>query len=307
MLAPERKFKIRRYEGQRLYLEVATWGLLCLLLSLTLIHFVFAPNSWNQAIDERSLNIHFLAGLSALSLGIALLGVFVYRLYRRCEALLASKEVIGRWHYRRWLDALLERARRAGASRDSVQGHRLLWLLRIGQKRCHRLNLEAGAHARLRLIEQRVKGSRIDSFLFQSALTFTLVQLHTKSGKVYVGTILGIGELGQDMDTEVFEELVLQPAYSGFRHHETRELIITNRYQRFFTHQYADIDERLMDAIFIPRTELYSVSGFDPAIFRSVSGLDIDQVIRAEKQHRQRQDACRRRPSPLLRVKSPNR
>ncbi|MDT8895504.1 hypothetical protein RSO41_12640 [Halomonas sp. I1] len=114
-------------------------------------------------------------------------------------------------------------------------------------------------------LRKSVEDSPLELFLYRSFLTNSLIQVSVKNDKVYVGIIVGMGDPDGG---ETFKEIALLPIMSGFRDKDERGMYLPNDYPQFF-HESPD---KMMDAIYIPREEIYSYGGFDPAVYDQVSG-----------------------------------
>ena len=76
--------------------------------------------------------------------------------------------------------------------------------------------------------------------------------------------------MGDPDGGEAFKEIALLPIMSGYRDKEERKMYLSNDYPQFFS----ESNDKIMDAIYIPREEVYSYGGFDIDIYTHVNGID---------------------------------
>lgn len=272
---PSHAWKFQRYEGQRLYLHACLYGLISLAISFGffmtsvgpwVLNFVSQHFSESLNVIYRSLGRNIgedkrLVSFSNLTLvsSLSIMTVMVALLWSGFWNAKGIKESYPQaWHLSWWIgnSSRVNKVRRR---------HGLFRAFNFTIGRFKKIAGKVKQERKLESLRKSVEDSPLELFLYQSFLTGSLVQVSVKNDKVYVGIVVAMGDPDGG---ETFKEIALLPMMSGYRDKEERKIYLSNDYPQLF---FKSVNG-LMDAVYIPRGEIYSYGGFDLDVYTHVNG-----------------------------------
>lgn len=262
---PATSLKIKKLDGQKLYIEVSKYGLMIFAVALFLV--IKTPlgstvgllsgellELMNEKTQPSYINkASLVVVLSILTIGCAYVAGTVYSGFYIWKA---SVE-IGSEERKKFIANLSKVIRRGGLEVGIAYFNKKKKALdEIIQ---HDLHLDE--------LRELVADSPLDSFLLESFLQKRFVQLSLKNDKVYIGAIIAMG----DIEDDAFKEIAMLPMISGYRDKETRRIHLPNVYPWVSNEEEMQSDDPVLDAVYIPRDEVYSFSGFSLNVYNHVS------------------------------------
>jgi hypothetical protein len=193
-------FKLHRYEGQYLYLQVAFWGLVCFIISTVL----------------NVLLIEFFS-ITACNCGEAIGWNYVDWI---AKYITETKIEVSRSNLMSWLIVVSVTA----LAIPSLWSH-----LQYAYKK-HALGLDTNEEVDVFIMSRIFADSPLDSILLSSILEEKLLMLVLNDRKVYVGRIASMGEPNENEGAD--QEVNIIPILSGYRHKDTLELTFTTDYKK---------------------------------------------------------------------------
>ncbi|WP_122206303.1 hypothetical protein [Pseudomonas viridiflava] len=215
-------YRLHRYEGQLLYLQVARYGMNCLFVSLAAIGLISAliSHSWSGCIwfTEFCLPSFSTDFLYWLSPKMQAIGLAKDEIRGEAAAFLVLVSIVAMLlpvPWTKWLMRRLKKNLKRRLSRQDKGG---------AEKFEERADEIVSAY----LLKESVAHSPRLKMLYEAFANQQPVMLSMSDRKVYVGNILSLGA-----HTEVAgidQELHLAPIISGYRDDDTLELTYTTDY-----------------------------------------------------------------------------
>lgn len=216
-------FRLHRYDGQLLYMKVATYGVWCFIFSVLLAYAIkwFIPEFTAATFLARSMDLsndlkenRLSSWLILLSLGMVLVAT-IWTQISRLRLFIAAYILSG-----------------DDKSKSQIE--------------CNKQMI------RLSLLEEILADGSFGKIFFNSAIKDKPVLVSLKSRKVYVGIVNKISEPNEKQGPNL--EVSINPIMSGYRDKDTLRVLFTN--------DYADLGD-IDTSIVFPMSEVAQVSWFD--------------------------------------------
>lgn len=240
-------FRLHRYDGQLLYMKVATFGISCLILSISLAYFVkwVFPSltvatwlvGWIDLSNDPKEN-RLASWLILLSLCMVIVAK-VWTQVGRLGLHVAAK---------------------------------ILSSMNDGESRTD----DAKQSIRLWAIKELLSDGSLGRLFFDSATTGKPILVSLKSKKVYVGIINTISEPNEKQGPNI--EVSINPLLSGYREKDNLRVLFTN--------DYSDL-EGVDTSVTFPLTEVAQASWFDMDTHEKVDNNRQPKPISNRKRKRQ--------------------
>jgi len=224
-------YKLHRHEGQYLYIHTAYLGLECFSISLALniiAHKILL--TLGGCIPFLASHINYIASIIESSL------------------LLETKESIRVSWY-------VSIAFCSVAFVPSILSKMYRWRL------SKQLGTTSETIQNVYITQQILKDSPLDSFLLDAILQEQLVMLSMKDRKVYVGTILSMGEPNETQAAD--QEISIRPVFSGFRCKDMLTVTFNTRYKA--------INQALV--VVLRQEDIISATDFDEDVFNQFQSV----------------------------------
>jgi len=259
--------KLFRLEGQKLYMEIAKHGMINFFITMFFILFTFVGSLLDVTQNQLASLISGKSG-SELSAQAAFVITLSFSTFLVAYANGAIK--LGMYWYRRRYDIDQERWQKVQARVQKAfrrGGIRVGYV--FGRKEFEKLDEPFRKLVELENLREAVDGSPLDTFLLELFLTESLLQVTLKNDKAYVGVVIAIGEYEEG---EAFKEIALLPIISGYRDKDKRQLYFPNVYPWVSGKQTnLEAEDTSLGAIYIPKSEIHSFSGFSFDVYNHVS------------------------------------
>lgn len=247
-------YRLHRYDGQLLYMKVATYGIWCLLISLLLSA---AIKWWLPDLGVISWLTHMIE----LALEI--------------DSAQAAKDN----HLTPWL--VLMSVTMVGVAVIWVQFARLrLYLAALTLNQFGRDKTQIAYYKqviRLSALEELLAEGTLGQLFFDSAISESPVLVSLKSRKVYVGTVNMISEPNEKQGPNL--EISIEPIMSGYRDKDNLRVLFSNDYNNL-----GDNDT----SVIFPLSEVSHASWFDMDTHEKVDNNREKKPISNRKAKRQR-------------------